>query len=323
MIPLRDINRSEHFPLANVTIIILNVLAFIWQLSQGPHIQQSLYLYGIVPIRYSNPAVSVDFTAFQQILPFATSMFLHGGFLHLIGNMWFLYIFGDNIEDRLGHFRYLVFYLLCGIVAGLIHLVTNWGSQIPTIGASGAIAGVMGGYLLLYPRARILTLIPIFIFPYFVEIPAYIFLGFWFFIQLFSAGATSADVGGVAFWAHVGGFACGLALVKLFARIPSTGLSDSLRRRTERRTSPRLQPLTPQYSSEEPDSEATIAITPREARFGTRKMISVPQGMRRRALVVTIPPGMEEGMRLRLKGLGKLDPNGNRGDLYLRLRVTG
>ena len=133
-------------------------MAFIWQLSQGPHIQEALYLYGIVPIRYSDPAVSVDFTTFQQILPFVTSMFLHGGFLHIIGNMWFLHIFGDNIEDRLGHFRYLVFYLLCGLAAGLIHLFTNWDSKIPTIGASGAIAGVMGGYLLLYPRARILTL---------------------------------------------------------------------------------------------------------------------------------------------------------------------
>jgi membrane associated rhomboid family serine protease len=321
MIPLRDINRSEHFPLANVTIIILNVLAFIWQLSQGPHIQQALYLYGIVPIRYSDPAVSVDFTTFQQILPFATSMFLHGGFLHLVGNMWFLHIFGDNIEDRLGHFRYLVFYLLCGLVAGLIHLFTNWDSKIPTIGASGAIAGVMGGYLLLYPRARILTLIPIFIFPYFVEIPAYIFLGFWFFIQLFSAGVTSSDVGGVAFWAHVGGFACGLALVKPFTRIPSTGLSDALRRRTERRTTPRLHTVAPQYSPEELDSEATITITAREAQFGTRKMVSVPQGFRGRTVVVTIPPGMEEGTRLRLKGLGKADPDGNRGDLYLRVRV--
>ena len=207
MIPIRDINRSEHFPVVNVAIIGLNVLAFIWQLSQGPHIQQALYLYGIVPIRYSDPTVSVDFTTLQQCFPFVTSMFLHGGFLHIIGNMWFLYIFGDNIEDQLGSFRYLAFYLLCGVVAGLIHLFTNWDSKIPTIGASGAIAGVMGGYLLLYPRAKILTLIPIFIFFQFVEIPAYVFLGIWFVIQLFSAGATSSEVGGVAFWAHVGGFA--------------------------------------------------------------------------------------------------------------------
>jgi len=322
MIPIRDINRSEHFPVVSVTIIGLNVLAFIWQLSQGPQIEQALYLYGIVPVRYSDPTASVDFTTFQQVFPFVTSMFLHGGFLHLIGNMWFLYIFGDNIEDRMGSFRYLAFYLLCGLAAGLIHLFTNWDSKIPTIGASGAIAGVMGGYLLLYPRAKILTLIPIFIFFQFVEIPAYIFLGIWFVIQLFSAGATSSDVGGVAFWAHVGGFACGLALVKLFDRIPSTGLSDGLRRRTERHTTPRLQTVAPQYSSEELDSEATIAITPREAQFGTRKMVSIPHGIRRRTVVVTIPPGIEEGTRLRLKGLGKADPDGTRGDLYLRVRVT-
>ncbi len=322
MIPIRDTNRSEHFPVVNVAIIILNVLAFIWQLSQGPHLQQAIYLYGIVPLRYSDPAVSVDFTTFQQALPFVTSMFLHGGFLHLIGNMWFLYIFGDNIEDQLGSLRYLAFYLLCGIVAGLIHLFTNWDSQIPTIGASGAIAGVMGGYLLLYPRARILTLIPIFIFFQFVEIPAYIFLGIWFIIQLFSAGVTSTDVGGVAFWAHVGGFACGLALVKLFARIPATGLSDGLRRRTERHTTPRLQTVAPQYSSEELDSEAAIALTAREARFGTRKMISFPHGIRGKTGFVTIPPGVEEGTRLRLRGLGKADADGNRGDLYLRVRVV-
>ena len=322
MIPIRDINRSEHFPVVNVGIIGLNVLAFIWQLSQGPQIQQALYLYGIVPIRYSDPTISVDFTTLQQFLPFVTSMFLHGGFLHIIGNMWFLYIFGDNIEDQLGSFRYLTFYLLCGVVAGLIHLFTNWDSKIPTIGASGAIAGVMGGYLLLYPRAKILTLIPIFIFFQFVEIPAYIFLGIWFIIQLFSAGATSSEVGGVAFWAHVGGFACGLALVKLFARIPSTGLSDGLRRRTERHTTPRLQTLAPQYSSEELDSEATITITAREARFGARKMVSIPQGFKRRTIIVTIPPETEEGTRLRLKGLGKADPDGTRGDLYLRVQVT-
>jgi hypothetical protein len=222
----------------------------------------------------------------------------------------------------MGSFRYLAFYLLCGLAAGLIHLFTNWDSKIPTIGASGAIAGVMGGYLLLHPRAKILTLIPIFIFFQFVEIPAYIFLGIWFVIQLFSAGATSSDVGGVAFWAHVGGFACGLALVKLFDRIPSTGLGDGLRRRTERHTTPRLQTVAPQYSSEELDSEATITITAREARSGARKMVSIPQGFRRRTVVVTIPPGIEEGTRLRLKGLGKADPDGTRGDLYLKVQVT-
>ena len=152
-------------------------------------------------------------------------MFLHGGFLHIIRNMWFLYIFGDNIEDRLGHIRYLVFYLFCGVAAGLVHLFTNWNSNIPTIGASGAISGVMGAYLLLYPRSRILTLIPIFFFFQFVEIPAFIFLGFWLLLQLFSASLTPRNVGGIAFWAHIGGFVAGLIFIKIFDVIPRTGLS--------------------------------------------------------------------------------------------------
>src|SRR4030042_1355201 len=154
MIPIRDAVRSSHFPIVNVLIIVLNVLAFLWQLAQGPHLEQTFFLFGIVPARYSNPDISAHFTAFQQVLPFLTSMFLHGGIFHILGNMWFLYIFGDNIEDRIGHFRYLVFYFLCGITAGLVHLFTNWGSEIPTIGASGAIAGVMGGYVFLFPRDR-------------------------------------------------------------------------------------------------------------------------------------------------------------------------
>jgi len=172
----------------------------------GPQLKDAFYLFGIVPLRYSNPEISAHFTGFEQYLPFLTSMFLHGGFLHIIMNMWFLYIFGDNIEDRLGHIRYLIFYLFCGVAAGVIHLLTNWSSNIPTIGASGAISGVMGAYLLLYPRSKILTLVFIFIFIQFVEIPAFIFLGIWLLLQLLSAGFTPSNVGGVAFWAHVGGF---------------------------------------------------------------------------------------------------------------------
>jgi len=146
-------------------------------------------------------------------------MFLHGGWLHLIGNMWFLWIFGDNIEDRLGHLRYLVFYLVCGLGAGLAHTLFNLSSAIPTIGASGAVAGVLGGYLLLYPHARVLTLLPWF---FALELPAYVVLALWFVIQLFSGtaslGARDASAGGVAWWAHIGGFLLGLALVKLFAQ---------------------------------------------------------------------------------------------------------
>src|SRR4030042_4067878 len=209
MIPIRDAIRSRTFPVINVVIIVLNVLAFLWQLSQGPQLKEALYLYGIVPFRYSDPELSTQFTRFQQYLPFLTSMFLHGGFLHILGNMLFLYIFGDNIEDRLGHIRYLIFYLLCGVAAGLVHLVTNWNSNIPTIGASGAISGVMGAYLLLHPRARILTLIPIFFFFQFFEIPAFIFLGYWLLIQLLSRGLSPPNVGGTAFLGTIRGCVAG------------------------------------------------------------------------------------------------------------------
>ena len=323
MIPIRDVNRSEHFPLINIAIIAVNVLAFIWQMAQGPQLKEALFLYGIVPSRYSDPMVSVEFTTLQQTLPFLTSMFLHGGIMHIVGNMWFLYIFGDNIEDRLGHLRYLVFYLLCGIAAGFVHLVTNWHSQMPTIGASGAIAGVMGGYLLLYPRARILTLIPIIFFFQFVELPAYIFLGFWIFIQVISAGFTRSDVGGIAWFAHIGGFVVGLVMVKVFQWIPHTGMSETVRRQTERHTTPRLQTVRPQYAPEELDSYGSITITSKEAELGTRKVLSVSQELKKRTIMATIPAGVKEGTNLRFQGLGKMDKEGNRGDLYLEVRIRG
>ena len=321
MIPIRDALRSRTFPVVNVVIISLNVLAFLWQLAQGTDLKDALYLYGVVPLRYSDPGLSAHFTRFQQYLPFLTSMFLHGGFLHIIMNMWFLYIFGDNIEDRLGHIRYLLFYLLCGVAAGLIHLFTNWSSNIPTIGASGAISGVMGAYLLLHPRSRILTLIPIFFFFQFVEIPAFIFLGYWLLIQLFSASLTPKNVGGVAFWAHIGGFVAGLFLIKIFDWIPRIGLSGGLRQYTERKRTPRIQPLTPLSIPDEFDLQGIIKITPREARLGTRKMISIPHGIKKRTLMVTIPPGVEEGTRLRLKGLGKKGKDGEQGDFFLDVHL--
>ena len=321
MIPIRDAIRSKTFPVVNVILIGLNILAFLWQLSQGPHLKEAFFLYGIVPIRYSDPEISLQFTTFQQWLPFLTSIFLHGGFLHIIGNMWFLYIFGDNIEDRIGHIRYLIFYLLCGLAAGLIHLLTNWNSRIPTIGASGAISGVMGAYLILHPKARILTLIPIFFFIQFFEIPAFVFLGYWLLIQLLSAGLTPRNVGGIAWWAHIGGFVAGLIFVKIFDWIPRTGLNEGLRQYTGRQTTPRLQSISPQEISEELDLHGVIKITPKEARLGARKMISVPQGLRKRTLMVTIPPKVEKGTRLRLRGLGQKDSEGNRGDLFLEVQI--
>ena len=321
MIPIRDAIRSKNFPAVNFIIIGLNIIIFLWQLAQGPHLKEALYLYGIVPLRYSDPELAAHFTRLQQYLPFLSSMFLHGGFLHIIMNMWFLYIFGDNIEDRLGHIRYLIFYLFCGLAAGLVHLLTNWNSNIPTIGASGAISGIMGAYLLLYPRSKILTLIPIFFFFQFIEIPAFIFLGYWLLIQLFSASLTPSHVGGVAFWAHIGGFAAGLIFIKIFDVIPRTGLNSGLRQYTARQRTPRIQPLTPLSIPDELDLQGIINIAAREARSGTRKMVSIPQGIKKRTLMVTIPPGMEEGTRLRLKGLGKQGKDGERGDLFLDVHL--
>lgn len=321
MIPIRDTVRSNHFPAVNFLIISLNILAFLWELTQGSNIKEAFVLYGIVPLRYSDPEVSLHFTRFQQLIPFLTSMFLHGGFFHILGNMWFLYIFGDNIEDRLGHIRYLFFYIFCGVAAGLIHLITNWGSKMPTIGASGAIAGVMGAYLLLHPRAKILTLIPIFFFFQFIELPAFIFLGYWLLIQLFFAGLTPSHVGGIAWWAHIGGFAAGFMLIKLFDAIPRTGMDGGLRQYTERHTTPRIQSLSLHKVPDELDLYGTIRITPKEAHSGTRKLVSIPQGFRKRTILVTVPPGVQEGTRLRLKGLGQLGPDGDQGDLYLEIKV--
>jgi membrane associated rhomboid family serine protease len=210
MIPLRDVIPSRTTPYVTIGIIAVNVLGFWFELSLSPGTRQVFIReYGIVP---------ADF-AWSGLL---SSMFLHGGWLHIIGNMWYLWIFGDNVEDRMGHGRYLVFYLLCGVAAGLAHAFVNPDSYVPTIGASGAVAGIMGAYFVLYPRSRVLTLIPLFIFIEIIEIPAVFFLGFWFLMQLFSgAGSiahTTGSQGGVAFWAHVAGFLFGLGGVFLFRR---------------------------------------------------------------------------------------------------------
>src|SRR5262245_41763754 len=219
MIPFRDNIPSRSFPIITVSIILLNVLVFLYELSLGRYLEPFLFHYGVIPaavFAWPNSDLPVSAVA----VPFFTSMFLHGGWLHLIGNMWYLWIFGDNVEDRLGHFNYLIFYLVCGIGAGIVHTILNYNTRVPSIGASGAIAGVLGAYLVSYPRARILTLIPIFIFVQFIEIPAILVLGFWFVIQFFSGAASlgAAEAGGVAYWAHVGGFLIGMILVGLFPR---------------------------------------------------------------------------------------------------------
>lgn len=206
LIPLRDTQPSQSTPVVTILLIAVNVLVFLFEISLDPYsLNHLIAVYGVVPdhLRYS--------TLF-------TSMFLHGGWTHVGGNMLFLWIYGDNVEDVLGHFKYIVFYLACGLIAGLVQVWLNPFSRVPTIGASGAIAGVMGAYLLKFRNARVQTLV-FFFFITFVEIPAPFLLIYWFIVQLFSGlgsiGYSQASQGGVAVWAHVGGFLAGMALIKL------------------------------------------------------------------------------------------------------------
>jgi membrane associated rhomboid family serine protease len=199
-----------------IGLIIANVLVFIHLNSLDARGLEALYAhYALIPalinIRHLN------LFALTTCLPLLSSMFLHGGWLHLIGNMWALWLFGDNVEDRMGRFNFLLFYLICGVIAGITHVYVNPTSTIPTVGASGAIAGVMGAYFILYPRAKVLTLIPIFIFPWLVDIPAFIYLGFWLLLQV-AGGTTGA--GQIAFWAHIGGFLIGMVLYRFFITTP-------------------------------------------------------------------------------------------------------
>jgi membrane associated rhomboid family serine protease len=321
MIPLRDTTRSSNYPVVSTLLIATNVLVFLVQLMQGPRLDEFIFTYGLVPARYSVPEIGAYFTPFQQVLALISFMFLHGGFWHLLGNMWFLYIFGDNVEDRLGPLRYLAFYLLSGWASGLLQLFLNWQSQVPTIGASGAIAGVMGAYLILFPRSKILTLIPILFIPYFIEIPAFFFLAIWFFLQFIGAASSGAQGGGIAWWAHVGGFVTGIILVKVSQRVPQTGVTGRMREATHRTGTPRLQVANAYDSPKDPHLHGTMTITPREALLGTRKLISVKWGFRSRVLRVSVPPGVGEGTVLRLAHLGKLMPNGEKGDLLLRVRI--
>jgi membrane associated rhomboid family serine protease len=210
MIPLRDVIPSRTVPFITITIIVLNAVAWVFEISlPHPVLNDFLAIYGVVPAYFSAPTL-------------VTSMFLHGSWSHVIGNMWYLWIFGDNVEDRVGHGRFIAFYLLCGIAAALGQVAADPHSTLPTIGASGAIAGVMGAYFVLYPRSRVLTLVPIVFFIQIVELPAIMLLGFWFLMQLFSAGTiamtTSSRGGGVAFAAHVIGFVAGLGGVFIFRK---------------------------------------------------------------------------------------------------------
>jgi membrane associated rhomboid family serine protease len=214
------------FPIITLGIIAACVAS--WVLVQGAGADEqtlieSVCAFGAIPAEITgsvNPAeaepglsCSLGGITWGALL---TSMFLHGSWMHLIGNMWFFWIFGNNVEDSMGHLRFLVFYLLTGLMAAAAHVISTPGSPVPTVGASGAISGIMGAYIVLYPGARVTTMIPLFIFIRFVALPAWVFLGLWFLIQLLSAGADPAGGGGVAFWAHIGGFAAGVLLIMVF-----------------------------------------------------------------------------------------------------------
>lgn len=213
MIPLRDSTPSNNFPMVTVALIIINVLLFYLEVAAGPEqMNRIVYTFGLVPSNYSNyqgPWIGY--------LPFLSSTFLHGSWMHVIGNMWILWLFGDNVEDKMGKGRFLAFYLLCGLLASMTHFLTNPASQVPVVGASGAVAGIMGAYFLMFRHAKVLTYVPpIFLF----NLPAWIYLGFWALSQLFYGVFQTANQGQIAFWAHVGGFAAGMFLYRMFLQKP-------------------------------------------------------------------------------------------------------
>src|SRR5258705_11645843 len=216
---------SRSVPVVTRTLILINVVVFFFELALPQEtLEQVFYLFGIVPARFAHPnwAARVGFPV-NDYWPLLTHQFLHGGWLHIVANMWTLWIFGDNVEDRMGPLRFIIFYLVCGVLAALTQVLVTPDATIPSVGASGAIAGILGAYLLFFPTARLIVLIPILFFPFFFELPAVIFLVFWFFIQLFSGTAILASpqqVGGIAFWAHIGGFIAGMLLCRFFVRRP-------------------------------------------------------------------------------------------------------
>jgi membrane associated rhomboid family serine protease len=214
MFPIQDTVQSRSIPLATWGLIVVNGVVFLQELTLPPkQLQQLITLLGLVPAQLGSDV--------QGWWPLLTCMFLHGGWLHFLSNMWTLYLFGDNVEDRMGPVRYLIFYLLCGVAGNLTHCVTNATSTIPTIGASAAIAGVLGAYFVLFPAARILTLVPILFVPFVVEVPAVFYIGLWFLSQLFSGTLSliaSDNYQGVAWWGHIGGFVAGVVLLSAFKK---------------------------------------------------------------------------------------------------------
>jgi membrane associated rhomboid family serine protease len=220
MLPLRDVNPTRTFPLVTIAIIAVNVLVFIYELILGPQLEGFVQSWAIIPYEITH-GVDLPPASIQPIyLTLITAMFLHGGIVHIAGNMLFLWIFGNNIEDAMGSLRFIVFYLLCGLVAAFAQIAVGPNSDIPNIGASGAIAGVLGAYLLLFPRAEVQTLVFLGFFVRLVRLPALLFLGLWFVLQLFSgvAGLGMEATGGVAWFAHIGGFIAGIVLINIFRR---------------------------------------------------------------------------------------------------------
>jgi membrane associated rhomboid family serine protease len=224
LIPLRDTIPSRSFPIVTLLLILTNVLIFLWEVFvlNAHQAEALLYNYGLIPDKVRLAGVStvhdLRITVFR---PFFSNMFLHGGWGHLIANMWILFIFGDNVEDRMGKVRYFLFYILCGLVASLTHFVLHRNSPIPAIGASGAISGIMAAYMVMFPKSTIISFIPIFIIPFLLPIPAIIYIGIWFLGQLLSGTTSlmlSSQATGIAFWAHIGGFLGGLLLYSYFDR---------------------------------------------------------------------------------------------------------
>ena len=218
MIPLHDDNPTTIRPYVTVAFIVICGVAFLWQFSSGPQGQQIIaYGFGAVPaVLFGHAELPPELYFIPASLTVFSSMFLHGGWMHLIGNMLYLWIFGNNVEDSMGHVRFVVFYLVCGIAAVFAHALPNAESQIPMIGASGAISGILGAYVLLYPHARVLVLIPLGIFLHTMRLKAMWVLGFWIVLQLVSSAFSDPSKGGVAFGAHIGGFVAGLALIPFF-----------------------------------------------------------------------------------------------------------
>ena len=214
MIPIRDQIPTRHVPVVNYLLIAANILVFVLMWLAGPYQESLVYQFAMIP---ANLTTGLNLGDITDIF---TGMFMHAGILHLGGNMLYLWIFGDNVEDSMGSVKYLAFYLVGGVVASLTHILTNPGSQIPSVGASGAIAAVLGAYLVLYPQSRVLTIIPLGFFLRMTLVPASIVLGLWFVLQLFSGflALGGPDVGGVAFWAHIGGFVAGVVMAKLLVR---------------------------------------------------------------------------------------------------------